>query len=89
MKNRKLNLENLSSRALPSVSFTNGLLSITGTDGRDVVSLQQTADTIVVKGARNTDGTAAGVLQFPGVTGIQIQLGAGNDVVKCDRWCLH
>ncbi len=75
-----LNLESLDGRALPSATFANGVLTITGTDGRDNVEVREVGDQLFIKGQRITVG-ANEVRSIPSasVTRINVSTGAGDD----------
>ncbi|HVK10443.1 MAG TPA: hypothetical protein VM597_16870, partial [Gemmataceae bacterium] len=75
-----LNLESLDGRALPSVTFSNGVLTITGTDGRDKVEVREVGDRLVVKGQTITvNGEQVRSIPAADVTRIAVSTGAEDD----------
>ena len=55
MAKARLNLESLHSRTMPSATLVNGVLSIDGTEGRDVIVVRQIKDHLEVKGQQIDD----------------------------------
>ena len=80
MAKARLRLENLSARDLPSASFLNGILTIDGTEGRDVIVVRQQRDEIRVHGQEIlVDGQLVKSIPASEVTQIEVNAFGGND----------
>ena len=78
-----LNLEVLNSRALPSATLAGGVLTITGTEGRDQIIVREHGDTISVRGMKIDVGGGRLQSSVPstGVTAIEVNALGGNDLI--------
>ena len=58
MRQPTLRLEDLHARSLPSATLAGGVLSITGTEARDVIVVRQAGDQLSIRGMKiDVDGT--------------------------------
>ncbi len=83
MRKSMLNLEVLNSRALPSATLAGGVLTITGTEGRDQIIVREHGDTISVRGMKIDVGGGRLQSSVPstGVTAIEVNALGGNDLI--------
>ena len=85
MVKARLALESLSSRALPSATLAGGILTVIGTEGRDVIVVRQSGDRLSVAGQTiDVNGTPTRFISAAAVTRIDINALGGNDVVRLD-----
>jgi len=86
MKKVRLVLESLDNRVLPSASLANGVLSIDGTDGRDVIVLRQVKEQLGVRGQLiDLNGTFVKWIPLASVTQIAVATGAGDDFINLTK----
>jgi len=79
----RLTLDSLDHRVLPSASLANGVLTIDGTDGRDVIIVRQVGSQLRVRGESiDVNGAAVRTVAVGDVTRIAISAAAGDDVVN-------
>ena len=77
-----LKLESLNSRTLPSATLANGVLTVTGTDGRDQIVVREHHDTISVKGMQiDVGGVLQSSVPASAVTSVAVNALGGNDRV--------
>ena len=82
----KLSLDPLGARVVPSATLANGILTIDGTAGKDVIVVRQVRDQIVVKGQTiQVNGTEVRSVSAADVTRIDVSAGAGDDVINLSR----
>ncbi|HJZ93662.1 MAG TPA: hypothetical protein VKE40_22495 [Gemmataceae bacterium] len=79
----RLLLDSLDNRVLPSATLANGVLTINGTDGRDVIIVRQAGGQLRVRGESiEVNGSSVRSVSVSDVARIAISAGAGNDVVN-------
>jgi Ca2+-binding RTX toxin-like protein len=83
MAKSKLKLESLHSRALPSATLAGGVLTVTGTDGNDLIVVRQIAGAISVRGMQiDVGGTLQSSVPAASVTAVDVNALGGNDRVR-------
>ena len=83
MAKTKLSLESLHSRALPSATLAGGVLTVTGTDGNDLLVVRQLAGAISVRGMQiDVGGTFQSSVPAASVTAVDVNALGGNDRVR-------
>lgn len=82
MAKAHLSLESLNSRTLPSATLANGVLTVTGTEGRDQIVVREHHDTISVKGMQiDVGGVMQSTVPASAVTSVAVNALGGNDRV--------
>jgi Ca2+-binding RTX toxin-like protein len=82
MAKARLSLESLSSRALPSASLVNGILTVDGTEGRDVIVVRQFGDRLSVRGQTiDVNGTPMPFVSAATVSRVDVNALGGNDSI--------
>jgi Ca2+-binding RTX toxin-like protein len=83
MKMIRLVLDPLDHRVLPAAALANGLLTIDGTEGRDVIVLRHIKDQLSVRGQLiDLNGTLVKSVPVASVTQIAVATGAGDDYIN-------
>ena len=83
MPKARLTLDVLDGRDLPSASLVGGVLTIEGTDGRDVIVVRQSAGRLTVGGqAIDVNGTPMRSVPAANVARVSVAAGDGNDLVN-------
>ncbi|HEX3150089.1 MAG TPA: DUF5666 domain-containing protein [Gemmataceae bacterium] len=78
-----LSLESLNDRALPSATLLNGVLTVDGTAGRDVIVVRQSGARLIVKGQMiDVNGTLVKSVAASSVHQVNVAAGAGNDTIN-------
>lgn len=86
MAKARLSLELLDLRALPSASLANGVLTIDGTDGRDVIVVHQMGGKLSVAGQSiDVNGTLVRSILATEVARISVAAGDGNDRIDLSQ----
>ena len=83
MPKARLTLDVLDGRALPSASLVGGVLTIEGTDARDVIVVRQSAGRLTVGGQPiDVNGTPMRAVPAASVARVSVAAGDGNDLVN-------
>lgn len=83
MRKAHLRVDELHSRALPSATLVNGVLTVTGTDGNDVIVVRQAHAMISVKGMSiDVNGVMEKAVKVADVTSVDVNALGGNDRVN-------
>jgi Ca2+-binding RTX toxin-like protein len=79
----RLNFDSLDNRVLPSATLANGVLTINGTEGRDVIVVREADGQLRVRGESiEVNGSTVRSVAVADVTRIEVSAGAGDDRVK-------
>ena len=79
----RLSLEPLGARALPSASFANGVLTVTGTEANDAIVVRQVGDRVSVRGESiEVNGAPVAFLSASEVERIEVNALGGDDVIR-------
>src|SRR5262245_37001841 len=83
MSKTRLSLESLTGRALPSATLAGGVLTVTGTDGNDVIVVREHDGVISIRGMEiDVGGTLQSSVPVASVTAVDVNALGGNDRVR-------
>jgi hypothetical protein len=83
MPKTRLALEPLDVRAMPSATLADGVLTVTGTSGKDNIVITETDGMISVSGQQiDVGGTPADSVAVADVTSVVVSTGKGNDRIN-------
>jgi Ca2+-binding RTX toxin-like protein len=83
MAKARLNLDSLDHRIVPSATLANGVLTINGTEGRDVIVVRQAHGQLRIRGESiEVNGSTIRSVGVADVKRIEVSAGAGNDRVN-------